>query len=74
MRFKSILTLSVLASVYIGLLACQGGGGGIAVPGNENGSSPLNNEEAKAYKNAIMRCYKTGGSRVVKIEGKLNCY
>lgn len=66
---KSLLVL--IAATYAGLFACQGSG---SVTGNENGSQPMNSEEAKAYKNAIMRCYKTGGSRVVKIEGKLNCY
>lgn len=58
--------------------SCQGGGmgggseGGNA--GNEGGSEPVNPTEERAYKRAILKCYKTGGSRVVKIEGQLMCY
>jgi hypothetical protein len=44
------------------------------VPGNDEGSEPLNEKEAMEYKKAILRCYKTGGTRVVKIEGNLRCF
>ena len=44
------------------------------VQGNENGSKPINKREEVSYKRAILKCYKTGGSRIVKIEGRLNCY
>ena len=42
--------------------------------GNDEGSTPINENESSEYKKAIMRCYKTGGSRVVKIMGSLKCY
>ena len=73
---KLFFVLSFLLTACASLFACQGGGGGGSgtVTGNESGSAPVNSEEMKEYKKAIMRCYKTGGSRVVKIEGKLNCY
>jgi len=54
------------------MLSCAAGGGGVA--GNEGGSEPVNDKEALDYKKAIVRCYKTGGSRVVKIMGELRCY
>lgn len=71
MRF--IFALQLVAT--LSLTACAGGGGGGgATQGNENGSSPINKEEENAYKRAINKCYKTGGSRVVKVEGQLKCY
>ncbi len=54
-------------------VSCQTGGVGQIV-GNENGSSPANMAEVPEYKRAVLRCYKTGGSRVVKIEGRLRCF
>jgi hypothetical protein len=54
------------------LAACQGGGSN--VPGNENGSEPINAAESNEYKKAVVRCYKMGGTRVVKIMDQLRCY
>lgn len=54
------------------LAGCQTTGG--AVQGNEDGSTPVNDKEREKYQKAIVRCYKTGGTRVVKIMGKLRCY
>ena len=45
-----------------------------SVIGNEGGSEPINNKETYDYQNAINRCHKTGGTRVVKIMGELRCY
>jgi hypothetical protein len=59
--------------VVLSLVACSTGGGG-GVSGNDNGSEPVNNNEALEYKKAVVRCYKTGGTRVVKIMGQLKCY
>lgn len=74
MRF--ILALPLLTSLY--LQACAGGsgsgGGGSPIAGNEAGSNPVNAEEERAYKRAVVKCYKTGGTRVVKVEGRLQCY
>ncbi len=56
-----------------GLQACAGGGGG-GPSGNDGGSEPINSSEDRDYKRAVLKCYKTGGSRVVKIEGRLMCY
>lgn len=42
--------------------------------GNDNGSEPVNESESVEYKKALLRCYKTGGTRVVKITGQLRCY
>lgn len=68
---------SLLARVLFALIAltplltaCQTA----AVAGNEEGSQPVNDQEANEYKKAIVRCYKTGGTRVVKIMGNLRCY
>ena len=67
----SMLSCILVGSVTL-LLSCASGSGGIA--GNENGSEPINDKEALEYKKAIVRCYKTGGIRVVKIMGELRCY
>ncbi|NRA63608.1 MAG: hypothetical protein HRU19_03950 [Pseudobacteriovorax sp.] len=53
----------------VGLFACQSGGGADGMS-----SSPINAKEETRYKQALLKCYKTGGSRIVKIEGKLRCY
>lgn len=50
--------------------ACQS----TSVAGNERGSEPVNEQEAIEYRHAVVRCYKTGGTRVVKIMGELRCY
>jgi hypothetical protein len=70
MIFKAACGLMLVLSV----LACSTGGGGGGVSGNENGSEPVNGQEALEYKKAVVRCYKTGGTRVVKIMGQLKCY
>lgn len=75
---------TLLVSFSLVLSACQSGGGG-GVGGQPSGSKagihaggesskPTNAEEETAYKRALLKCYKTGGSRIVKIEGKLRCY
>ena len=64
-----LLSVTALAMTLSGCLHNP-----LEVKGNENGSQPANSEEATAYKKAIVRCYKIGGSRVVKIEGQLRCY
>jgi hypothetical protein len=35
---------------------------------------PLNEQEEIDFKKALLRCYKTGGTRIVKIAGDLKCY
>jgi len=63
----------ILCIAYAAFLSgCQTGGG--SVKGNENGSDPVNEQEKYEYQKAIVRCYKTGGTRVVKIMGELRCY
>jgi hypothetical protein len=66
-----MLSCIVVGSVTL-LLSCASGGG--TVVGNDNGSEPINEKESLEYKKAIVRCYKTGGNRVVKIMGELRCY
>ena len=70
MRF--ILSLQLV--VILCLTSCAGMGGGSTSAGNDAGTAPINEKEEKDYKRAINKCYKTGGSRVVKIEGQLMCY
>ncbi|RYZ53431.1 MAG: hypothetical protein EOP07_17835 [Proteobacteria bacterium] len=70
MRFLLALQLVTMLS----LTACAGGAGGSSNSGNDNGSNPINAQEERDYKRAINKCYKTGGSRVVKVEGQLMCY
>ena len=37
-------------------------------------SEPINPKEDKIQKQSLIRCYKTGGSRIVKIDGVLRCF
>ena len=53
------------------MISCAGGDVGV---GNDGGSLPLNQVEALQYKQALHRCFKTGGTRIVKINGYLQCY
>ena len=64
-----VLNICILCS-YIFLQACLGA----SVSGNAGGSDPVNEAESREYKRAILKCYKTGGSRIVKVEGRLMCY
>ena len=69
--------LTLFAIPLISTVSCKGGSGGggdLHVPGNESGSKPVSRTELAEYKRAILKCYKTGGSRIVKIKGKLMCY
>lgn len=63
------IVMMVLVTLSFSWLGCQAGG-------SQNGESsqPLNQEEAANYKRALLLCYKTGGTRVVKIEGNLRCF
>ena len=65
-----LLRISLFFCIFIGIGACQS----FSVAGNEGGSQPLNEKEANEYKRAVHKCYKTGGTRVVKIQGKLRCF
>lgn len=67
--FVNLIGTSMLIMVVSGCV-----GSPLDVAGNEKGSKPVNNEEVTSYKKAIVRCYKIGGTRVVKIEGQLRCY
>ncbi|MFW7377824.1 MAG: hypothetical protein ACOH5I_03310 [Oligoflexus sp.] len=72
---KATCIISVFTFFALLLGACEhSGGGGAGVPGNDGGSAPVNEQESNQYKQAILKCYKTGGSRVVKIEGELRCF
>ena len=59
----------------ISLSSCAGGGGGSSSGASAvDSSEPINNNEAIEYKKSILRCHKTGGTRIVKIEGELRCF
>ena len=73
--------LAVLCMFYLPVSACQSSGGGRPSGGSSAGilgggesSQPINPAEEKQYKRALLKCYKTGGSRIVKIKGILRCY
>jgi hypothetical protein len=38
------------------------------------GSVPVNHVESVKYRSALIRCHRTGGTRVVKIQGQLRCF
>jgi len=70
MKSRSLLFLFMISLAY--LIACEHDGG--PQVGNDGGSPPISEAESKLYQRAILKCYKTGGSRVVKIEGELRCF
>ncbi len=73
--FARIITAACGLMIVLSGSACSTGGGGSGgVSGNDGGSEPVNSQEALDYKKAVVRCYKTGGTRVVKIMGTLKCY
>ncbi|MFK7872547.1 MAG: hypothetical protein AB8C84_05170 [Oligoflexales bacterium] len=37
-------------------------------------SEAINEQEAVEYQKSLIRCHKTGGSRVVKIAGTIRCF
>ena len=63
----------ILLFTVLGFL-CQCTSGISQVTGNEEGSAPVNKTEEREYQRAILKCYKNGGTRVVKISGELRCY
>lgn len=70
--------MSFLKTSHLVILACFGfsfiAGCAGSMGFNDGGSQPVNEEEALAYRRAMQRCHKTGGTRVVKIEGNLRCF
>ncbi|NRA47004.1 MAG: hypothetical protein HRU09_18810 [Oligoflexales bacterium] len=65
LRYQTIISLLTLVT----LNAC-------ATPSasSSDSSKPINDAESQQYKKALLRCYKTGGSRIVKINGVLRCF
>ncbi|MFK7825304.1 MAG: hypothetical protein AB8G05_14210 [Oligoflexales bacterium] len=61
-------------SLLFFLFSCAGDSGGSGIYGLKEGSKPINDAEELQYKKALIRCHKTGGSRIVKIKGKLRCF
>ena len=74
--YKNIISAFLTMSFMAIISGCsgKGGKGDLHVAGNESGSKPINKTELAEYKRAILKCYKTGGSRIVKVKGKLMCY
>jgi hypothetical protein len=69
------ITMVQVVGVVLSLSACAtGSSSSSGITGNEGGSQPINEQEVNDYKRAVHKCYKTGGTRVVKINGKLRCY
>tara|TARA_B100001094_G_C17894122_1_gene653157 strand:+ start:34 stop:294 length:261 start_codon:yes stop_codon:yes gene_type:complete len=73
---RLLLGVAILPVMFSLCFSCATGRGGDKrkIVGNEGGSSPMNDIEEKAYKKAILKCYNTGGRRIVKIKGVLRCY
>lgn len=69
MRLWIVTHCLVLSALLMG---CQSVGFGGEI--GEGSSEPTNHSEEVAYKRALLKCYKTGGQRVVKIQGQLLCY
>ena len=63
---KRMFALSLLLGALHGCVS--------TVAHNEDGSLPANNVERKKYQSLIGRCFRTGGTRLVKISGELRCF
>lgn len=75
MKVKSLTFKHFVGALLVSALVSScAGGSGSGVAGNQGGSQPINEQETQQYKAHLLKCYKTGGSRVVKIEGVLRCY
>lgn len=66
-----IKKLAPILALLTTITSCASSG---SISGNEEGSAPVNEGEINEYKRAVHKCYKTGGTRVVKITGQLRCY
>jgi hypothetical protein len=71
----------ILVFMIIGYLVegCQSGGGGGFGGSSQSqnslgGTEPINQKEQLQYQKSLLKCVKSGGSRIVKIEGDLRCY
>lgn len=74
-KFAPYLVLMILLASPLTSTACSSGSmQGSSGLGNSGGSQPVNEKEGMEMNKALLRCHKTGGSRVVKIEGKFKCY
>lgn len=70
-ELKNRFRYAVTGLICFWFCACASSG---TVVGNEGGSAPINDQEKLEYEKAVVRCLKTGGTRVVKIMGSLRCY
>lgn len=69
------LKIALFLLLSCSIASCAGGGSGGSLDEFSNeGSEPLNSKEATRYKQALIRCHKTGGTRIVKIDGVLRCF
>ena len=67
MRMLKIFTF---LSFIIFSISCQGGGDAPGI----GSSGAVNPKEKLEYKRALLNCYKSGGSRIVKIKSQLRCF
>lgn len=69
--YKNVAHFLLLLCFVNCILACSGGEHSEKLG---ESSEPINSIEERRYKQAMIRCAKTGGTRVVKIAGILKCY
>ena len=70
-----IFRAGTILSLTLGIAACAtASSGGQGPINNDAGSPPINQTEGIEYSKALLRCHKTGGTRIVKIEGNLRCF
>lgn len=70
-----IVRTGTILSLTLTIAACAtGGAGGEGPINNDAGSPAINQGEGIEYSKALLRCHKTGGTRIVKIEGNLRCF
>ena len=71
MSARKIIAVCSFLLIFLGM-GCAGTGSGSGM--SREGSEPANHKERIRYKQALIRCHKTGGSRIVKINGSLRCF
>lgn len=70
----NLLLRSIFISILLGAVSCSHGNGNSFDFSNSGGTEPRDDKEALKYRRELLKCYKSGGSRIVMIQQQLVCY
>ena len=69
---KDVFKIISIWAFLLLTISCTTAGGGQGF--EKESSQPINAAEALLYKKALTQCHASGGSRIVKIDSKLQCF